>query len=82
MKKPLVLMLDDAGNAGNGSFWFPWMPPATAATYATNRDPTKPPDAKGQTHGSGGRDTQAGADPEDPDTRVASYGVANRSSLR
>ena len=30
------------------------IPPATAATYATNRDLTTPPDAKGQTHGSGG----------------------------
>jgi hypothetical protein len=31
------------------------MPPATAATHATNCPPTTPPDAKGQTHGSGGR---------------------------
>jgi hypothetical protein len=27
------------------------MPPPTAATHATNRPPTTPPDAKGQTHG-------------------------------
>ena len=31
------------------------MPPATAATHATNRDLTTPPDAKGQAHGPGGR---------------------------
>jgi hypothetical protein len=30
-------------------------PPATAATHATNRDLTTTPDAKGQTHGPGGR---------------------------
>jgi hypothetical protein len=30
------------------------MPPATAATHATNRDLTTPPDAKGETHGPGG----------------------------
>jgi hypothetical protein len=35
------------------------IPPATAATYATNRDLTTPPDAKGQTHGSGGRGVSA-----------------------
>ena len=30
------------------------MPPATAATHAANRAPTTPPDAKGQTDGTGG----------------------------
>jgi len=30
------------------------IPPATAATHATNRPLTTPPDAKGQTHGSAG----------------------------
>ncbi len=36
------------------------MPPATAATHAANRDLTTPPDAKGQTHGSGGGGVSAG----------------------
>ena len=36
------------------------MPPATAATHATNRDLTTPPDAKGQTHGPGGGGVSAG----------------------
>ena len=31
------------------------MPPATAAAHATNHPPTTPRDAKGQTHGPGGR---------------------------
>ena len=35
------------------------MPPATAATHATNHPPTTPPDARGQTHGSGGRGVSA-----------------------
>jgi hypothetical protein len=36
------------------------MPPATAATHATNRDLTTPPDAKGETHGPGGEGVSAG----------------------
>ena len=36
------------------------MPPATAAAHATNHPPTTPPDAKGQTHGSGGGGVSAG----------------------
>jgi len=36
------------------------MPPATAATHATNCPPTTPPDAKGQSHGSGGRGVSPG----------------------
>ncbi len=71
--------------------------PATAATHATNRDLTTPRDAKGRTHGPGVGarvpglwwrhpthhiHQRSGADPEDPGTPAASYGVANRSSPR
>ena len=76
------------------------MPPATAATHATNRDLTTPPGSRGPTSWLGwgrsfrssaqgaaatsasSRYTQAGADPEGPHARVASFRVANRSSLR
>jgi hypothetical protein len=76
------------------------MPPATAATRATNLTLTTLRDAKGQAHGPGGERVSAGvprarwrhaadrihhrtrADPEGSHASVASYRVANRSSLR
>jgi hypothetical protein len=44
----------------SADMWRTEMSPATAATHATNCPPTTPPDAKGQTHGSGGGGVSAG----------------------